>query len=254
VAGTLLALLLAIAPHAREGDAQAVTMLVDARSGAKIADGRYAQRVENGMLHIESRNDFPDGRVIVERAVLRLRPQFTQESWEWTERKHGALVRQYQVDFRTKSAVAKRLDQHKLWKEDHLDIEPGKTFAGIAFVTLIKSLRETLAPGQKVELKAVAFTPRPRIATVSVSRGPPETVQMAGRSIAADRYTIHAEIPWFVRPFITAPDQRVWLYATGPASFLRYEGPLIEPKDPIVRVDTIPSGIANAGRARRRQR
>jgi hypothetical protein len=44
------------------------------------------------------------------------------------------------------------------------------------------------------------------------------------------------------------------LYATGPAAFLRYEGPLIEPKDPIVRVDTIPSGIANAGRARRRQR
>jgi hypothetical protein len=253
VTGSLIAVLLAVAPHAREGDAQAFTSLVDVKSGATIADGRYAQRVEGGLLHIESRNDFPDGRAIVEHAVLRLEPQLQQESWDWTERKNGALVRQYEVDFRTRHAVATRVDQHKRWKEDDLDIEPGKTFAGIAFVTVIKSLRSEIAPGEKIELKAVAFTPRPRIATVTVTRGRPEEVRMAGRTIAADPYTIHPEIPAIARLFVNAPDQRVWLYATGPAAFLRYEGPLIEPKDPLVRVDTIPARSANAGRAQRRR-
>ena len=251
--GTWLAVLLAVAPHAQEGDAQAVTALVDVESGATIADGRYAQRVEGGVLHIESRNDFPDGRVIVERAVLRLEPELRQESWDWTERKNGALVRQYEVDFRTGHAVATRVDQHKRWKED-LDLVPGKTFAGIAFVAVIKTLRTELAPGGKIDLKAVAFTPKPRLAPVSVTRGRPERVSMAGRTIAADSYTIHPEIPAIAKLFVTAPDQRVWLYGEGPAAFLRYEGPLVEPKDPRIRVDTIPSRAANAARAPARRR
>jgi len=253
VTGAVLAVLLAVAPHAREGDAQAFTSLIDAKSGATIADGHYAQWVEGGLLHIESRNDFPDGRATVERAVLRLEPELQQQSWDWTERKNGALVRQYEVDFRSKRAVTTRVDQHKRWKED-LDIEPGKTFAGIALVAVIKSLRVELAPGQKADLKAVAFTPRPRLAPINVIRERPESVHMAGRTIAADRYTIHPDIPAIAKLFVSAPDQHVWLYAEGPAAFLRYEGPLVEPNDPIVRVDTIPSRVANAGRAPSRRR
>jgi hypothetical protein len=249
----LLAGLLAVVPHAREGDAQAFTSLIDAATDAVLADGRYAQWVSAGLLHIEARNDFPDGRSIVERAVLVLEPELRQRSYEWTERKNGALVRQYEVDFESRRAVATRVDQHKRWKED-VDVEPGKTFSGIAFVAVIKSLRSELAPGEKRELKAVAFTPRPRVATVSVIRERPESVRMAGRTIPADRYTIHPEIPAIARLFVSAPDQHVWLFATGPAAFLRYEGPLIEPKDPVIRVDTIPAARANAGRAPRRQR
>jgi len=246
--GTWLAFLLAVAPHAQEGDAQAITALIDVASGATIADGRYAQRVEAGLLHIDSRNDFP-----YERAVLRLDPELRQESWDWTERKNGALVRQYEVDFRTGHAVATRVDQHKRWKED-LELVPGKTFAGIAFVAVIKALRSELAPGEKVDLKAVAFTPKPRLAPVSVTRGQPERVSMAGRTIAADPYTIHPEIPAIAKVFVAAPDQQVWLYGDGPAAFLRYEGPLVEPKDPRIRVDTIPSRAANAARAPARRR
>src|SRR5881227_2543809 len=108
--GTWLAVLLAVAPHAQEGDAQAVTALVDVESGATIADGRYAQRLEAGLLHIESRNHLSDGRTIVERAVLRLEPELRQESWGCTERRNGALVRQYEGAFRTGRAVATRVD------------------------------------------------------------------------------------------------------------------------------------------------
>ena len=240
--------LLAIVPRDHEGDAQSFTSLVDVKSGAVLADGRYAQHVEGDVLHIDARYDFPDGRVAEERADIRLHPELAQERWAWAERDRSALVREYGMDFATGDAVATRVDQHKRWKE-HLDVERGKTFAGIAFVTVIKALRDELSAGQKVELKAVAFTPKPRVATVSVIRDGPDDVRMAGRSIPADRYTIHPEVPAIARLFVSAPDQQVWLFGTGPAAFLRFEGPLVEPKDPRVRVDLIPSPSPNQGRA-----
>jgi len=124
---------------------QAFPGLTDAR-GTPLAEGRYVQKVEGDVLHIEARYDFPGGRTVVERATLRLHPQLEQESWDWTERLAGQLVRHYEVDFRTRKAVATRADEHKRWKED-LEIEPGKTFAGIAFTTVLKALRARLAPG-----------------------------------------------------------------------------------------------------------
>jgi len=248
VASALLALLLAVAPHAKEGDAQAFCSLVDAKSGAVIADGRYAQSVKDGVLHVEARFDYPDGRTAVERVDLRLEPRLVQESWDWTERKKdGEVIRQYKVDFHTGKAEAIRVDQHEEWKED-LKITPGKTFAGIAFVTVIRSLREAMGKGKKVELEAVAFTPKPRVAGVEVIRGKTEEVKMDGRTIRADPYTIHPEVPAIARIFVSAPDEHVWLLADGPAAFLRFEGPMVEPKDPVVRIDLIPSGSANAGR------
>jgi hypothetical protein len=168
VTGTLLAVLLAVAPHDREGDAQAFTSLVDVSSGATIADGRYSQRVEGGLLHIESRNDFPDGRVTVEHAVLRLEPEMRQEGWDWTERKNGALVRRYEIDFRARRAIATRVDQHKRWKED-LDIEPERTFAGIAFVAVIKARR--IRSFASIRFPRAAPTPgAPRTVATSRSR------------------------------------------------------------------------------------
>jgi len=251
--GLLIAALLALVAHSQEGDAQAITSLIDPASGSPIADGKYAQHVTGGVLHIEARFDFPDGRTMVERAAVRLAPQLEQESWDWTERKNGALVRQYEVDFRTRKAVATRVDQHKRWKED-LEIEPGKTFAGIAFVVVIKSLRSELAPGGKASFKAVAFTPKPRVAPVEVIRERPDQVRMAGRTLDADRYTIHPDIPAIAKLFVTAPDQHVWLYGGGPAAFLRYEGPLVEPKDANVRVDVVPSHSPNASQAAGRRK
>src|SRR5437763_1144416 len=189
----LLALLLAIAPTVAEGDVQAFPALTDA-GGAPLAEGRYVQKMEGDVLHIEARYDFPGGRVIVERAALRLHPQIEQESWDWTERVAGQLVRQYEVDFRSKKAVATRVDQHKRWKED-LEIEPGKTFAGIGFITVVKALRSQLAPGQHVDLRAVAFMPKPRTAPITITRDGDEPVRMAGRTIPGDKYTIHVDIP-----------------------------------------------------------
>ncbi|TMA26025.1 MAG: hypothetical protein E6J78_15495 [Deltaproteobacteria bacterium] len=240
----LLSLVLAIAPSNAEGDVQAFPALTDVH-GDPIAEGRYIQKVEGDVLHIESRFDFPGGRTIVERAALRLHPQIVQESWDWTERDGERLVRQYEADFIAKKGVATRVDQHKRWKED-LDIEPGKTFGGIGFETVVKALRSQLAPGEHVDLRAVAFTPKPRTARVTVTRDGNDPVRMAGRTIPGDRYTIHVDIPGLVRLFVDPPDVRIWLVGSDPAAFLRFEGPMIEPKDPLVRIDLIPGPLAHA--------
>jgi hypothetical protein len=246
--------LLAVAPHGHEGDAQAFTSLTDPQ-GKPLADSRYAQWVTGDVLHIETRSDFPDGRTIVERATLRIHPQIEQLTWDWTGRQDGKLVRQYEVDFQTRRAAVTRVDQDKR-EEETLEIEPGKTFAGIGFITAVKALRSELAVGETIELRAVGFTPKPRSTKVTVKRDGPDPVHMAGRTIPGDRYTIHVDIPGIARLlFIDPPDQHIWLVQEDPAAFLRFEGSLVEPKDPIVHIDLIPGPSPHAqGRAAPRPR
>jgi hypothetical protein len=43
------------------------------------------------------------------------------------------------------------------------------------------------------------------------------------------------------------PDTKIWLTNPAPAGFLRWEGPIVLPTDPMIRVDLI-SGASN-GRA-----
>src|SRR5207237_2690793 len=140
-------------------------------------------------------------------------------------------------------ATGKKGNDH--WEEE-LEIEPGKTFGGIGFVTAVKSLRGQLARGQVIELRAVAFTPKPRTAPVKVSHDGDEPVKMAGRTIPGDRFTIHVAIPRIARLFVDPPDQHIWLVAGEPAAFLRFEGSLMEPGDPIVRIDLIAGRPAHA--------
>jgi hypothetical protein len=240
----LASVLLAVVPHGHEGDVQAFTSLTDAE-GRPLADARYTQTIAGDVLHIESRADFPGGRSIIEQAALRLRPQIEQLSWSWSEHQGNKLVREYTVDFTTGKAVATRVDQEKRWKED-LEIERGKTFAGIGFLTVVKALRGQLKPGEQIELRAVAMTPKPRTATVTVKREGADVVHMAGRTIEGDRYVIHPEIPAIAKLFVSAPDQHVWLIGRDPPAFLRFEGPLVEPGDPIIRIDLIPGPPAHA--------
>ena len=240
----LLCLLLAIPSNVHEGDAQAFTSVTDAQ-GVPLADSRFSQWIAGGLLHVEARSDFPGGRTIVERATLRLHPQLQQEGWDWTEKKAGKVVRMYEVDFKTGKASATRVDQEKSWKED-LTIHPGKTFAGAGFLTAVKALRAQLAVGQHIELEAVAMTPKPRTANVIVTRDGPSEIRMAGRTLEGDKYTLHPDIPAIARLFVKAPDQHVWLLNSDPAAFLRFEGPLAEPDDPIIRIDLIPGPSARA--------
>jgi len=75
--------------------------------------------------------------------------------------------------------------------------------------------------------------------TVKVSHGGVERMRMAGRSLKGDRFVIHPEIPLIAKLFMNVPDTKVWLTNPAPAGFLRWEGPIVLPNDPLIRVDLL---------------
>jgi hypothetical protein len=62
---------------------------------------------------------------------------------------------------------------------------------------------------------------------------------MSERTLKGDRFIIHPEIPLIAKFFVNVPDTKIWLTNPAPAGFLRWEGPIVLPEDPIIRVDLI---------------
>jgi hypothetical protein len=218
-----------------ESALRASPVLRDA-AGQKIADGNFAQSVENDGLHVQITYTGNDRR-IEETAVLRQRPELSQTKWQWRESLRGQEVRTFEIDFGSGMATAFKMDkgEPRRWSEK-LDITPGQTFAGFGFTLAIKALRERLVKGETVNLKAVGFTPQPREVTVVITYAGRDSIRMGDRSVAAEHYVIHPKIPAIAKWFVKAPDANVWL-TPPPAVFVRFQGALVEPSDPIVRID-----------------
>ena len=223
-----------------EGAAHGFPVLRD-HQGRKLAEGEFAQIPTGDRLQVKLTYDFGDGHRIEENTVLRQRPTLAQESWSWQETRGDRTVRRFSADFATGNVVAEKIDgdETKHWTKT-LKIEPGRTFAGFAFTLAIESLREPLARGEKIVLHAIGFTPRPRLVAVEISGRGLDRVPMSGREIEGDEFVVHPKIPAIAKPFISAPDTRIWLIHSAPGGFLRSEGPLAEPKDDVVRVDLLP--------------
>jgi hypothetical protein len=225
-----------------ESGLRAYPVLRDA-SGVKIADGNFAQWIENDGLHVQITYTAKDRRM-EETAVLRQRPELSQESWRWRESLGGEAVRTFEVDFASGSATAVKTEhgETRRWSEK-LDITRGQTFAGFGFTLAVKALRERLMKGETVNLRAVGFTPQPRAVTVAISYAGRDSIRMVDRPITAEHYVIHPKIPAIAKLFIKAPDANIWL-TPPPAVFVRFGGALVEPSDPIVRVDGGPGESA----------
>lgn len=208
--------------------------------GTKLADGEFIQWLENGLLHVTIDYDFGNGRRVEEKTSMRQIPRLVQEEWSWNESENGQTLRRFEVDFRSAKATAEKRSGNdvKHWSEN-IKVEPGRTFAGFAFVLAIKSVREQLVQGQKVELEAVGFTPKPHVVTVEISYNGRNEMHMADRIVQGDIFTIHPKIPTIAKAFVTANDTHIWLTSPPAVGFLRWEGPLVESNDPFVRVDLL---------------
>ncbi|HZV35473.1 MAG TPA: hypothetical protein VFB72_12945 [Verrucomicrobiae bacterium] len=209
--------------------------------GDKLADGEFIQWTENGILHVKITYHFADGRTIEEKTSLRQTPQLVQQAWSWTESKNGGLLRHFEVDFKAGKAVAEKRERGKVkrWSEA-VKIELGRTFAGFGFVLAIEQERERLVKGEKIQLRAVGFIPKPKVVPAEIFYHGLDQMSMAGRIVQGDRFTIHPEVSALARVFVAAKDTQIWLTTPPAASFLRWEGPLVEAQDPIIRVDRIP--------------
>src|SRR5262249_7039762 len=157
----------------------------------------------------------------------RQRPELIQDRWSWRELRRGRPVRAFSVNLRSgiATAVKEENGEVKRWSHTFDDLSPGRTFVGFGFTLAAKALREPLIRGERVELRTVGFTPEPKGVSVELSYGGRDTIRMAGRSIAADRYVVHPKIPVIAKLFVKVPDATIWL-TTPPSVFLRFEGPL----------------------------
>ena len=241
VAGYLAVSAFAIEVTEPAGAAHGYPALCDI-NGKKLADGEFRQWVESNRLHIVITYKFSAGEVYEEHAQFRQQPELIQEKWSWKELKHGGSQREFAADFLTGIASAHIRQDHKDVSK-RINIEPGRTFAGFGFSLALSNLRKRLLSGEQVQLKAVGFSPfptlGPQVVTVTISHGGVQRMRMGGRSPKGDQFIIHPEIPLFAKLFINVPDTKIWLTNPAPAGFLRWEGPIVLPNDPLIRVDLL---------------
>ena len=211
-------------------------------NGKKLADGEFRQWIENNRLHIVITYKFSAGEVYEEHSQFRQDAELIQEKWSWKESKHGKVQREFTVDFLTGIGSA-HITQDHTDVSKKVQIEPGRTFAGFGFSLALSNLRKRLQHGEQVQLKAVGFsdfpTLGPQVVTVTISHGGLDRMKMSGRSVKGDRFIIHSEIPFIANFFVNVPDTKVWLTNPAPAGFLRWEGPIVLPNDPLIRVDLL---------------
>jgi hypothetical protein len=222
-----------------EGTAHGFPALLDS-NGKKLADGDFTQWIDDGHLHITITYRYERGDRTEEKAVFLQKPELIQEEWSWRELKGGKVVRHFAVDFKTQTATAQKREKDDLknWSEK-IEVQAGRTFAGYGFMLALQNLRPRLIRGEQIELQAVGFTPKPRVVTVQLSHGGVDQMKMSDRLLEGDRFVIHTKIPAIVGLFVHLPDTLIWL-TKPPAEFLRWEGPVAEPNDPIIRVDLVP--------------
>jgi hypothetical protein len=172
VAGLLLAApATAIEWTSFEGAARGYPAMRDL-AGRTIADGEFAQWIENGRLHV-SIAYVGKTRRIQEKAVFRQEKQLAQETWSLRELRDGALYRQFEVNFIKGTASAQKRGedgkQLERWSDD-VTVDVGRAFAGFGFTLAVKAVRARLKRGERVELQAVGFTPKPQVVTVDRTR------------------------------------------------------------------------------------
>src|SRR4029453_18325215 len=193
-------------------------------------------------VHVVITHKFSAGEVYEEQAQLRQQPKLIQEKMALKETKKGKSQREFAVDFLAGTASAHISQDHKDVSKK-IKIEPGRTFAGFGFSLALGNLRKRLLRGEQVQLKAVGFsdfpTLGPQVVTVTISHGGVDRMRMSGRSLKGDRFIVHPEIPFIAKFFVNVPDTKIWLTNPAPAGFLRWEGPIVLPTDPIVRVDLL---------------
>lgn len=228
-------------PEAKlQGAAHAFPSLRDL-NGKKLADGEFMQWLEGGKLHVRTTFHFNSEHEIEEDGVFEQKPELVQNSWSWREMRDGRILRKFMVDFVAGKASAEKLENNKLtrWSKQ-VTINPRKTFAGLGFPLAIGQYRERLIRGERIQLTAIGFTPKPTAVAVEIYYRDLQAMTMSSLVLRGDCFVIHPKIPEIARLFVTVPDTQIWLVNPPPAGFLRWQGPLAEPNDPIVRVDLLP--------------
>jgi hypothetical protein len=217
-------------------------------SGQVIADGELTQERAGDRVRVRIRWAFADGRDVEERDEFQVDEILAQRRFSFVESRKETELRRFEVDFLAGTAVAvTRNEKGEVEREESkLELPAGRAFAGYGTALAVSDL--SLGPGAAAEISFVAFTPKPRVVTLKVTRDREEPLSVAGRSIPTDRYTLHAEIPFPASLFVSAKDAHLWFTHTPPPALVRAEQNLAAKDDPVVVIDVTPRGAALRGR------
>jgi hypothetical protein len=100
--------------------------------------------------------------------------------------------------------------------------------AGCSFEVTTSFLRDRLVKGEAIELRAVDFTPKPRVVTVKLAYQGIDRVPISGRTLRGEHFMVRPKIPAVVKLVVKIPDTHSWL-TPPPSGFLGWQGPLVEP-------------------------
>jgi hypothetical protein len=228
--------LLAIAVPQQSGATHAFPVMREL-TGKKLGGGEFLQDIDDHVLRIRISYDLGQGRRIEEKAAFEQGSELIQKESSWRELRGDALQREYTVDFASGKATARKQEKEgPKTSSGKVEIARSQTFAGFGFVLALQNLRDRLVKGETIELKAVGFTPKPRVVSVKLSYEGTDRTRMSNRLLRGEHFMIKPEIPAIAKLFIKISDTNIWL-TSPPSGFLRWEGPLAEPSDPVVRVD-----------------
>jgi hypothetical protein len=249
LAAALLAAL-AAAPAARavdvtspDGELFAFPSLAD-EHGNVLATSTFEQWLDRGRLHLRITHAFHDGRTAVERARFAPGKQLVQERWSWEERRGGEVVRAFDVDLLSGRATARKREggEEKRW-DDRVKVLPrGRTFAGVGVTYAVKNVRDRVAAGEDVKLRAVVFHPQPLSLPIQIKHGAREMIEVVGRKVDADRFEVRPDLKGLEKivELVKSPlGADVWLHHGRPPMILRIRFPLAELSDPVVVLDTL---------------
>lgn len=227
-----------------EGELFAFPRLLDG-DGRPLAQSTLEQWFEGGLLHVRITHAFPDGRRAVERARFVQGKELVQQSWSWEERRGETLLRSFEADLVSGLARARKKegDREQTW-EKNVEVEKGRTFAGIGVTYAVKNLSGRLLVGEKVSLRGISFLPRPMSIQLEVKHAARESIGIAGRHVEADHFEVRPDLKGLkalLGLFLNMPGADVWLHHGKPPMILRVRYPMAEPWDPVVIVETLGS-------------
>lgn len=219
-------------------------------AGQVIADGELEQRRTGRTLHVRLRWTFRDGRTVVEEDEFRVGASLVQRRFSFVESRGGIEQRRFEANLAHGRATASWSEGGRTERaEEKLELPAGGAFAGYGTALAVGQLG--LAAGAKAELGFVAYTPKPRLVTLSVRRDREEPVVAQGREIPCDCFTLHPELPFPISLLAHAKDAHLWFTHAGPPALVRAEQSFAAKDDPVVVVDVIPRGPARPPEARR---
>jgi hypothetical protein len=69
-------------------------------------------------------------------------------------------------------------------------------------------------------------------------------MKMAARFYRGDQFIVHPEIDPIAKVFVRVPDTKIWLTNPAPGGFLRWQGRIVLPTDPLVRMDLLSDNVS----------